>query len=452
MRQRLRLCAALALSACTRSTEAPAPATPSSNSVNSAPSTPGAPDARASLAADASSATGSASGPADAGAGLERVPVALAHATDGATLVLVRRQPRARDEEIVPTLGAMGAIDAARDALAYGATPSTVLSLTPEHELLRWSDGSWSVVSLAEGAASLALLSDATLVSLSREEPAVAQRLTAARWEPVAPALQSLLSARVGDGALSQRIDPSSVAIGTAPVALFLRCADATNRWREGACTPHAIGAGATLGGDGDLVAVPAASATLSAMLRPQCADEQSARCAIDAHVFNTLSAAPAAPQRLGQLAMNEQHNPGWYALRAVEGALVAGWRAQAPEPRAVFSLRFARLDAGARRFAPLPVIQAESAPTAITFGGAPLTVVWTHESEPSTWSISTLNGARFTTALAPQINGTLVDAAITQSPAGPIVTLLAVNEQRQPVLLRREPSREWQTTVIPAP
>lgn len=437
MNHPLRLAAlALVLGACTRSSDAPSPA-PTTLAL----------DAAAPRSADAASAP-----VIDGGAAFERVPVALAHGTDGALVVLVRRQPRARDEEIVPTLGAMGAIEAARDGLAFGATPSTVLALTPEHELLRWSEGQWSTVAFAPATASLALLSNGTLVSLSREEPAVAQRFTGARWEPVDPALQSLLAARVGEGALAQPIDPSSVTIGAAPAALFLRCADGAQRWREGACSPHALASGATLSGDGDLVAIPAASAALAAMLRPQCADDRATRCALDAHVFNSAaSAAPALTQRLGQLAINEQHNPGWFALRAVEGALVAGWRAAASEPRAAHALRFARMDAGARRFSNLPAIQAESAPTAITYGGAPLTVVWTHESEPSTWSISTLSAARFTTALAPQLNGTLVDAAITQSPAGPVVTLLALDEQRRAVLLRREPSREWQTTVIPA-
>jgi hypothetical protein len=405
--------AAIALAACTR-------AAPNVNV-----------DARAPSLGDASALAVDSSANSqivrDASATMRTVPIALARSDDGDTIAVVRVASRSEDEEIRPTLGALGATTTATTA---SAAPSRLIERRPDQRVLRVEASGARSAPVDPSTGSWLVLDSRAIVAIPLDESAQPTMLARDGWAPVEPRLAALLRRTVGAGETARAIDPSTIVTSAAgPAAVFAACAEGEHRWGARPCATHLVttaNAATVEAAPEPVVAARATNAT-TAILRPRCARVTDVvRCPIEAVTY--ASATPTV-SALGWLAFDSAEGssaPGWSQLVPYNDTVLAAWSSRDTAGGAArYSLRIARYEPTSRRWSALPVIASESTATARAIGADPLTVLWSERDDPSRLNLSTLAGARWTTTVVPPFTGTLVDAMIDASPTGPVVRLL---------------------------
>jgi hypothetical protein len=430
--------ASLALIGCTRPTESPAPVAQPARIV-------------ATDAALADSAV------ARAPVRRSIAPVALALSAERALLVVVKGQPDEPDAEITPTLAGLGDLSASAARATAVRPADREVALTPDHRLLSLDGTSLKTIALPAATASLLVLDTRALLALPADESAPVRRLArSSQWSEVEPPLQQLLRRRVGAGELATPLVSQWITTtGPEPLAVFAACDESQHEWGGTPCAIHSADASAPVAFVGQPRALTVARATngLVALLRAHCpAVTEVLRCPLEGV---TLNAGTPSIARLGWQSMQSEggsSSDGWRMVAPWQDTVVGAWTSRDREQDARWSLRLAKLDPRARRFAALPPIQCEGTCRALAFGGSPLTVVWTDEEPPNALTVSTLaaNNRWSASSVAP-FEGRAVDALVQQDGAATTITVLVATRPNGAALVRRVGSGEWQTIAIPS-
>ncbi|MFO0559005.1 MAG: hypothetical protein U0269_13405 [Polyangiales bacterium] len=382
-------------------------------------------------------------------------PVALALSAERSLLVIVKEQTDEPDAEITPTLAGLGALSAS--AATANRPADREVSLTPEHRVLSFDGTSLATIALPAATASLLVLDTHALLALPSDESAPVRRLArSSQWSEVEPPLQQLLRRRVGAGELATPVGSRWITTtGPEPLAVFAACDESQHEWGGAPCAIHSADASAPVAFVGEPRALTAARAAngVVALLRAHCpAATEVLRCPLEGV---TLNAGTPSIARLGWQSMQSQEgnsSGGWRMVAPWQDTVVVAWTSRDREQDARWSLRLARLDPRARRFAALPPIPCEGSCRALAFGGSPLTVVWSDEETPNALTVSTLaaNNRWSASSVAP-FEGRAVDALVQQEGTATTITVLVATRPNGASLVRRAGSGEWQTIAIPS-
>jgi hypothetical protein len=357
----------------------------------------------------------------DASVTTRTVPIAFARGSDGETIAVVRVASRSEDEEIRPTLGALGARATPTTTIA---SPSRLIERRPDHRVLRVSSRSAWGLTVDPETGSWLVLDSRAIVALPLDPSAPPTTLERDRWTPAEPGLAALLRRTVGAGETARAIDPSTIVTSAAgPAAVFAACAEGEHRWGGRPCATHVVTTtnAATVDAVTEPVLAARAHNGTTAILRPHCPRAAAVvRCPIEAVTY--ASATPTV-SALGWLAFDSvegNSTPGWSQLVPYKDTILAAWSARdTAEGAARFSLRIARYEPASRRWTALPPIASESIATAHAIGADPLTVLWSERDDPSRFNLSTLEGTRWSTTVVATSTGTLVDAMIDGNTRG---------------------------------